>query len=218
LFIVVCTEYDHLPSYDIDWSRPEQNPNGFLIYKLTSVEFENEVIDAVVLTKHIHDMNDTRSSEKIQVSLLPCCTKLLVTEPSVSQFMKLRYEQTFHGLTRHPFLHRALITMHQVFLQKIDSDPNRKSKKYVLCLPPGYKCKMGYMNPANGSKLIGIMNCSITRMEAGETNLRNDFDVIHPTVTFTIALDVGEPKFIQQDPNVDNVFYEFFGRMNVNGF
>lgn len=118
----MLSEYDHLPTYDLNWSRPEQNPNGFVVYKLTSIEFENEIIDAIVLTKHIADINDTRSNEKLQVNLLPCGTKLLVTEPSVSQFMKARYEQSFHGLTRHPFLHRAVVTMHQVFLQDIAKD------------------------------------------------------------------------------------------------
>jgi hypothetical protein len=57
------------------------------------------------------------------------------------------------------------------------------------------------MDPATGLQIVGIMNCSITQMEAGETNLRADFNVIHPTVTFTIALDdIGEPKVYPTKP------------------
>jgi hypothetical protein len=76
---------------------------------------------------------------------------------------------------------------------------------------------MGYMNPASGTQLVGNMNVSVTQMEREQTNLRRDFEILHPTITFIVTLDRGEPKFIRSDPNLNNTFEEFFGRMNTQG-
>jgi hypothetical protein len=92
-----------------------------------------------------------------------------------------------------------------------------KIKKYLLTLPPGYKCKMGYMNPASGSQLVGNMNVSVTRMEREHTYLRRDFEILHPTITFVLTMDNGDPKFIRSDPNINNTLEEFFGRMLTQG-
>jgi hypothetical protein len=89
------SEFNHLPSYDLNWSRPEQNANGFVVYHLKAFEFENKVINAIVLTKQISDMNDVKSEDRITMRLLPCGTKHLVSEPAVSQYMKLWYETIF---------------------------------------------------------------------------------------------------------------------------
>jgi hypothetical protein len=73
------------------------------------------------------------------------------------------------------------------------------------------------MNPASGTQLVGNMNVSVTRMERKHTNLRSDFEILHPTITFVVTMDNGDPKFIRSDPNINNTFEEFFGRMNMQG-
>jgi hypothetical protein len=146
--------------YDLNLSSIEDNVNGFSAFLSTSFICNDEMVDAVILHKQLLDVEDMRDkNQKLQVSLMECGTKYLVEEPSVPHFYHTHVDQMLAGI-QNGEARRAIQTAHTYKVNAIMATPDRHMKKYVLNLPVGVKCKMGYMNPPNGRVLLGNMNIS----------------------------------------------------------
>jgi hypothetical protein len=71
---------------------------GFVVIRLSPFKFGNELIEAITLTKHVADLSDLYGADGMAVELLECGTRFLVTEPSLSLFLKTNFHQSFAGL------------------------------------------------------------------------------------------------------------------------
>jgi hypothetical protein len=158
---------DCIREYEINLSEAEDNPNGFTIYLLPTFQFENKYVEAIVLTKIAPNLEDMIGPDKISVPLLECGTKFLVQEPSVSRVMTTNYSEAFNGFAPNVHLHENVLSMHVMLLSQIDEIETRCTKRYFLKLLSGYKCKMGYLNPASGERLSGVLHYSTTNYHAG---------------------------------------------------
>jgi hypothetical protein len=140
----------------------------------------------------------------------------LVQEPAISRFMNSNYPESFAGYDHLLLVQETLINMHESLLANIAEDDSRRTKKYILNLPAGVRCKMGYMNPLNGERLTGTLNFATTILGRELTNLDHDLECVHPTVTFLAVLDK-EPRFIRRHAAVDNEFANMFNRISITG-
>jgi hypothetical protein len=210
--LIVLLDFDNIREYDLNLSDPEDNPNGFTAYLLPQFQYENEYIEAIVLNKVVSDMEDMIGADKVSVSLLECGTKLFVQEPAVSRFMVTNYPESFSGFADSLQLHESILNTHEMLLHDILSDESRRTKKYILNLPAGYRCKMGYMNPLNGERLKGVLHYATTTLGTEVTGFPNDLECLHPSVTWIAVLDK-EPKFIRRHAGVDAEFANLFQRM-----
>jgi hypothetical protein len=206
--------------YNINLTNPEDNPNGFICTHLAEFEYGNEAIEAVSLTKYVTDFNDLHGDDGISVVLMECGTRFLVTEPSVSHFLKTNYDQSFSGLesTENAGLHSSLISAHRAFVHEIRSNPLRRFKQYVLKLPYGYKCQLGFMNPTTVRRLKGSMNVAETTLIHQKTRLAEDMDFEHGTVTYVCALLKDQKKVIRNEIEENHEFNDFFDRLHVSAF
>jgi hypothetical protein len=154
---------------------------------LPQFQYDNEYIEAIALTKYIPDMVDLLG---ISVSLLECGTRFLVQEPSISRFMSTNYAECIAGFADNVYVHETLVNMHEMLLATLLVEDNtRRTKRYILKLPAGIKCKMGYNNPINRQQLSGNLNYATTTLGTALTNLSADIECIHPSITFLVVMD-----------------------------
>ena len=176
----------------------------------SSFIFNDEMIEAVVLHKQLLDVEDMRDqNHKLVVSLLECGTKILVEEPSVPHFYHTHVDEILGGV-HHGEARRAIETAHNYKMNAILANPDRRMKKYILNLPNGLRCKMGYMNPTSGRILIGSMNISSQQVPNKKGVLIN-FSMV--TVTYAIVVDTEDQKVVRKNPNVGNEAEDCLSRM-----
>jgi hypothetical protein len=195
----------------LNLSNPEDNVNGFCAFESASFIFEDEMIDAVVLHKQILDVEDLKDkTSRLVVSLLECGTKILVEEPAVPHYYHTHVDQILQGI-KHGEARRAIETAHICTMNSIMSNPDRHMKKYILNLPVGLKCKMGYMNPTAGRILVGSMNVASQQI----LNNKGVFlKFTMATVTYAIAIDTEDQKVVRKNPNVGNEVEDCLSRMS----
>jgi hypothetical protein len=194
----------------LNLSQPEDNVNGFYAFVSESFQFRDESISVVILHKEVLDVEDMRyPGQMIVLSLLECGTKILVEEPAVPHFFHTHVNQMLHGI-KDQEAHRAIRVSHDHNMNAIMLDPARVVKKYILNLPVGMKCQMGYMNPTTGRVLVGSMNLATQKIVF--KNRLMTFTM--STVTYAIAIDDGDQKVVRKNPHVGNEAADFFARMS----
>jgi hypothetical protein len=207
---------DRTPSireFDLNLTDVEDNVNGFNAFLASEFVHSGDAIEAVVLHRQLHDVGDIiNSNHRIAVSLMECGTKILVEEPAVPGFFHTHVDSILSGID-HPETQRAIQTAHLSQMNSILADPDRGMKRYILKLPPGVKCKMGYTNPSSGRGLLGSMNVSEKMVP-----VVRDMGVIENvvfsmvTITYVIALDKDEHKIVQKNPALGNEAADYFNR------
>lgn len=208
------TDSEHnIREFDLNLTDVEDNVNGFSGYISPAFEYGNEMIEAVVLHKQVLDIEDIMDhNRKIVLTLLDCGKKVLVEEPAVPHYFHTHSEQMFLGV-QNPEVKRAIKTAHVYKMNDILNNPERLMKKYILNLPEGVTCKMGYMNPSNGRILVGSMNVAEKTLPTSFTKAKNDMIFTMATITYVVALDADEQKIIRSDPAIGNEAADFFARM-----
>jgi hypothetical protein len=217
LFSVLITAADEeIREFDLNLSEVEDNVNGFYAFLSEQFIFEGEMIGAVILHKVLYDVQDTMDeSVRLAVSLLECGTKILVEEPAVPNFFFTHTHQILAGID-HAEARRAIETPHVYKMNAIRQDPQRCSKKYILNLPLGVKCKMGMMNPPPGRTLLGSMNVSDRTIIVPHNGLQCYFTMA--TMTYAVALDTDDRKVITKNPAVGNEALDYFTRRSNTKF
>jgi hypothetical protein len=120
-----------LVEYQINLTNPDDNPNGFDCTHLAEFEYGNEAIEAIALTKYVTDFHDLYGIDGMTVVLMEFGTRFLVTEPSVSQFLKTHYDESFSCLecTKNAGMHASLTAAHRAFIHEIRTNPRRHTKQ-----------------------------------------------------------------------------------------
>jgi hypothetical protein len=210
----------HIREFDINLDLCEDNVNGFYAFKTSSFVYNDEDIEAVFLHKTLVDVEDARDKNlMVALRLLDCGTKILVEEPCVPHYFHTHVEQMLEGI-RHPEARRAIEKVHNCTMNDIVDAPDRFLKKYILTLPSGVKCKMGYMNPSSGQVLIGSMNVSEQEYSRGvDAQTGHMLPPLHftmTTITYAIAVDSEKnQKIVRKNPIVGNEADDAFARMSI---
>jgi hypothetical protein len=212
-FSLTAADEENIREFDLNLTDVEDNVNGFYAFLSEQFIFDGEMIGAVVLHKLLNDVQDTMDEHvRLIVSLMECGTKILVEEPAVPHFFYTHTHQMLAGIGDAE-ARRAIEAPHVYKMNKILHDPNRRMKKYILNLPSGIKCKMGYMNPSSGRVLIGSMNVS-DRTIVAASGLQCYFTM--GTITYAIALDTEDTKVVSKNPKVGNEALDYFTRRSSN--
>jgi hypothetical protein len=159
-------------------------------------------------------VNDTlKENNKIVLRLSDCGTKILVEEPSVPHFFHTHVNGILEGI-KDIETRRAIQVAHNYKMNEICDKPEQATQKYILNLPPGKKCKMGFMNPSSGRVLVGSMNVSNQKVTfPGAPGL--EFEFTMPTITYAIAIDDGSQKVVTKNPAIGNEGLDYFARMST---
>jgi hypothetical protein len=149
---------------------------------------------------------------------MECGTKILVEEPSVPHFFHTHVDSILAGV-EHGEARRAIETAHLSQMNAIHADPERSMKRYILKLPPGIKCKMGYMNPPPGRTLIGNMNVSekIVPLIQDNGTIENVLFSM-PTITYLVVVDKDQQKIVKKNPAIGNEAADYFARRSSKKF
>ena len=189
---------------------------GLYAYVLSENKHSDELIQAMVIHKTVIDLKDLMGDSKITATLMECGTKILIEEPNVPNFFSVHTNSIFNNID-HPALQTAMKNNFQTKFNEISISTSRRTRKYILRLPDGMKCKMGYMNPmTNRRVLAGVMSSAHKVFEAANTGAADDFHNSMIMVTYVIAIDSEQQKIIRNAADVGNEVAHFFKRMSVN--
>ena len=187
---------------------------GIFAYLSSEFEHTDELIQAVVIHKTVVDLKDLMGSEKLTATLMDCGTKILFEEPVFPNFFLGHTDDIFDSIT-HPALKMTMKNNFQTKANEILSSKVRGVRKFILNLPDGLKCKMGYMNAQNNRRILsGVMSSAQDVFSAAVTGAAQDFHNSTLVVTYVIAVD-SEQKIIRNVVDVGNEVETFFKRMSV---
>jgi hypothetical protein len=153
------TMSDH-PVYKVNLRHPEANPNGWMAFELKSVEYENELLDMIVLQKHFYDLLDI-NADGFCLTLSDCGTMVQVVEQSVPTFMGSHFRDTTLGLEAneaYKYIRQATNNAIELMLQDVNLNQNRQVKEYVLSFPDRIKLTVGKLNNASNRTLTGQLD------------------------------------------------------------
>ena len=185
----------NIPEYQLKIGNQHGDANaisGILAYKSPPYVEGDELVQAIVIIKHIPDLADARSENPLQMTLLPDGTGVLVVEPAVSEFMK----QPPPGLYAdcHPDMRNAFTTAHNL---TVTATSGAETESYILRFPDGIIGKMGGMNPpGNGRSLTGNVNVTTTSIQNNKNGRVIPFT--HVTMRFAVLLESKEPQLIRR--------------------
>lgn len=184
-------------------------------YVSSEVEYSDELIQALVIHKTVVDLKDCMGTEKLTASLMECGTRILFEEPAIPNFFASQADEIFSNID-HKALKVAMKNNFQTKVNEITSISGRRVRKFVLKLPDGMRCKMGFMNPSNTRRILtGVMGCAHEKYSAGNTSGSGvDFLNSLIVVTYTIAID-SEQKIIR-NVDIGNGVDDFFKRMSIS--
>ena len=172
-------------------------------------------MEALVIHKTIQDLEDLMDPiRKVTVKLMECGTKLLVEEPSVPHYFHTQPDEMFESFENAEIC-RAIQTAHEYKMTSIRSVTSRHTKTYILNIPDGLKCKMGYTNPMNACRVLnGTMSWAVKTFPNNMTGAGIDLEFRMVTVTYVIAIETEEQKIIRNPSGTAEVT-KFFKRMST---
>jgi hypothetical protein len=138
ILVVDPVGFEDAPVYNLDFARPENNPNGFQVYVPQPFRSSNEQLSAIVLIKLLYDINDVED-QALKLVLSACGTMVFIEEFTIPTNMNTNYAVSFVGLANTPDLHKSLTEEHQILLFDLDNDLNRTVKRYILNLGQEFK-------------------------------------------------------------------------------
>ena len=151
---------------------------------------------------------------KVTVKLMECGTKLLVEEPSVPHYFHTQPDEIFETFENAEIC-RAIQTAHEYKMTSIRSVTSRHTKTYILNLPDGLKCKMGYTNPMNARRVLnGTMSCAVKTFPSNTTGAGIHLEFQMVTVTYVITIKTEEQKNIRNPSGMGEVT-KLFKRMST---
>jgi hypothetical protein len=90
-------------------------------------------------------------------------------------------------------LHRQLSNKMELHLEELadNSHPERRWKKYILELPPGWKVTTGKLNPPDCNGVLeGKADIAAFTIPSGQYELEEDQEVSYSTVTYFVEKDI----------------------------